>query len=321
MEKKKFTATVFIQMTINKFRLFLYNQCSVDTMEKNKKKKKKSFHFKKIDNSLYDMVNIFSKIKKEKKIQLNQLLFNERNSLVSLRGRSFRVGEPGSSVQYTGLTHKLHDMFWEDTEEDPTKNKNKRPPKYKKEHYVPSSGLKSECKTNGSRHGKKVHSQIDKVVKKLREGKPLKLSSSTDPCTIRVLNVFISKRWLPVASELAIYDEESKVATAIDVVVFDIVKKELIIIELKTGYENEEYGDLEEDDRMDLINVKNSPRNRHMLQLLWMCLILKKKYGIHVDDAYILRVLPKQKLCALIAMDSWARNSDFQDSFLKSLQT
>lgn len=283
------------------------------------KKKKKRGNFKKLSKDIKEMWEVFIKSKKTQKVR--DIIQHPRNENVSLCGRSFRVGQKGSSVQYTGLTHKLHDMFWPDTEENPEKNEaKKRPPLIKQSHYIPSKGMKSDCKTYGHLHGTKVHSQINKFVQRLKAGKPLRISSYLDPCTIRIIRLLNHKRWIPFSSEFAIYDEDSKVATAIDILVFDIRKNEMIMLELKTGYETEEYGELEEDERMDMINIKNSPRNRHSLQLLWMVLILKKKYDIKIDDALILRILPKQKVAMLLPLEKWCMKKKFQKKFIESFE-
>lgn len=201
------------------------------------RKPKKGTH-KRLMSEFKDMWSIFVKSRSNRRVW--EMVNHPRNANIALSGRSFRVGKKGSSVQYTGLTHRLHDEYWPDTEEDPEKNKGpKRTPLYKKEHYVPSKGLKKECKTWGHKHGTRVHSQINKFVKKLTSGKKISVTKYTDPCTLRVLNLLASKRWVPVSAELPIYDEESRVATAIDILVFDINKKEIIMLELKTGYESE----------------------------------------------------------------------------------
>ena len=296
-----------------------------ERMERRKKKKGKGKgNFKKLKDDFLELWKKFLKSKKTQKVK--DIMTHPRNPSVSLRGRAFRVGPEGSSILYTGLTHRLHDMFWPNTNEDhhflwPFQNEGpKRQPLINKSHYIPSKGLKSECKTNGSHHGTKVHSQIKKFVDRLTTSKNLRISSSLDPCTLRILRLFLQKRWIPFASELAIYDEPSKIATAIDVLVFDMIKHELVIIELKTGYEGEEYGPLEEDERMDRINVKNCPKSRHELQLLWMILILKKNYDISVDNAFILRVCPKQKIAMLLSLEKWTMNETFQKKFTASLE-
>ena len=281
-------------------------------MQKKKNLKRISKKLKSLWNKFY-----FSKNNK----MAMDLIENKRNDYISFKGRSFRVGEKGSTVSFTGLTRRLHDVFWPQTDDNPEGNEDSksRKPLFNKEHYVPSIGMKRTCKTWGSIHGKKVHKQISKIIGKITSGKSIKLNSNLDPCTLRILNLFCIKSWIPFVTEFQIFDESSSVATAIDFCVFDTEKSKIILIELKTGYETQEYGELPEDEYMKHINIKNCPLNRHMLQLLWMQLVLEKRYGLKVDESMILRTCPKQRLTHLINKPNWSNSEHIRQKLFVNI--
>ena len=53
-------------------------------------------------------------------------------------------------------------------------------------------------------------------------------------------------------------------------------------------------------------HIANCPRNRHMLQLMAMKEMLQKQYHVTIDDAYIIRVLPRtHSKVVLISMSKW----------------
>jgi hypothetical protein len=100
--------------------------------------------------------------------------------------------------------------------------------------------VKSTCKLNGAAHGTKVHKQIFKITNGIAKGKKIRpLLRGLDPCTKRIVKVLIDKQWIPISSELMIYDENWRVATAIDLIVLSLSDNKIIAIETKTGYEDE----------------------------------------------------------------------------------
>lgn len=254
-------------------------------------------------------------IEGEEREKIDKLLKNPRNNKINLVGRAFRVGEQGSSQMYTGLTHKLHDKFWPDTDENPMnpacqERKRKRRPSG----YRPSD-MKSKCKTHGAKHGTRVHKQVYKITSGMAQGKKIKpLLRALDACTIRIFNFFVKKGWFPVASELMIWDETWMVATAIDIIVYDIANKRLIAIETKTGYEDEEYMQhpIDTPMRAPLGSIINCPYNRHCMQLLCNLQTLSAKYNYKVDAAYIMRSCPRTSMIYLYDLPKWAHNKQIQ---------
>jgi hypothetical protein len=281
-------------------------------------------------NPLSPLAKSFEKIRasfvpNEKcKAKITALIGNKRNKFISLVGkRAFRVGEKGHTAVFTGITHKLHDVFYPDTEEDPYKRskediKRRKPLK----HYQPQGTFKRKCKTFGSKHGTKVHQQIQTFVKQFVKGKKITFRRSLDACTIRILKLLLTKGWIPVASELMVYDEELKIATAIDLIVLEVTTQKMFFIELKTGYENEEYGIHPTDKGMSkpLNKIANCPQNRHQLQLLMTLLIVQRGHKFKPDGAFILRSCSKQEMAVLIGMAQWTTDPSIHKSILNALE-
>lgn len=236
--------------------------------------------------------------------KIQHLIDHKRHSDIKLTNRTFRVTIDGKSEPYTGLTHRLHDLFYPNTEEDPFK-RNKEDMKRRR---VRGAFLKKVCGTSGSQHGSKVHDQIRKFTASFIKRKTkIKLPARLDQCTIRILMAFVKEKWIPVISERAIFNEDWGVATAIDLVVYEMKSRSLTLIELKTGYENEVYGELSSDDRMKspLNTVVNCPLNRHLLQVMAMLLMIRNKYGMCMDRAKILRSCARSRKVVLIGLPEW----------------
>lgn len=282
------------------------------------KKKKEPSKKEKLMREIADaFTKMRTKIPKEgaTREKIDSILKSPRNKNINLVGRAFRVGPQGSSEIYTGLTHKLHDKFWPDTCEDPRDPSCQKRKKLRRPANARPSGMKSKCKNNGAKHGTAVHRQVFRITKGIAEGKPIKgLLRGLDPCTVRIMLFFIQKNWIPIASELMMYSEIWKTATAQDIFVLDLTEQKVVAIETKTGFEDEEYfihptdGNL----RTPLATVKNCPYHRHSLQLLCNLLMLKTGYDFKVDDAYILRTCPKAASVLLYKLPVWAHNKQIQ---------
>ena len=262
-------------------------------------------------------------ISKSCKEKLDYIRTHKRNNDVKLIGRSFRVGQKGSTKVFTGIKPKLGDKFWPDTDENPfTRNpedlKRRRPLV-----QMHPKGMKKQCKLSGEKHGKLVHAQVCRFTKSFsKRNVKMKLPMTTlDPCTIRILNLFITKGWVPVMSELPIYNEDWRTATSIDLIVVELTTSKIIVIEIKTGYEEEEYGEHPTDKvmRTPMNHVINCPKNRHVMQLLGMLIMLKNRYGVSVDDAFVLRSCAKMRGAVLVNMPSWSLKPATHTAFNKAL--
>ncbi len=250
-----------------------------------------------------------------KKIQksngkLSKLINNERNGRITHYNRSFKIIAHDSNDKkiYPGLHSFIKMRYFPDTNEQfPDKNR-------KCIKYFPSK-IKRSCELYGKDHGLLVHSQIELFI----ENNFILLNAPNyiDKCTERILNVFEEMNWLPICSEFMIFDEDLKVATSIDVLVFDTKNQKLILIELKTGYECENYGPLPNDEYFHgkvMKCVKNCPYNRHAIQVLYMKLILEKKYDTVIDDCFIILTRSKHRDTQLIPLPDWTKDKKFVES-------
>ena len=252
------------------------------------------------------------------KAKISKLVKHARNSWISQRGVgkniAFEVTRPGfSPILYSGLTKRLKAILYPETEENPM-YKSHQDRARKAKYYKPSAQKKENvCGVSGAEHGKRVHQQIDYYFKRLKENKNLTIeecfpNETYDKCAKNILSVLSIKGWSIVATEFPISDDACRVATAIDILAYDSQKGNLLLLEVKTGYESEEYGVHQNDKGFPspFHKIANCPRNRHMLQLMGMKELLQKQYQVTIDEAYIVRVLPRCKSkVTLISMSKW----------------
>jgi hypothetical protein len=195
-----------------------------------------------------------------------------------------------------------------------TKEKGIRKPKK----YNPK--FKRICPTFGKEHGSQVHKEIEIFVREFTKTQKFdsfyKYVKQPDPCTVRIIQKCLDENWYPIVSEFKIYDEDIKIATSCDLIVCDQKTLKLILIEIKTGYEDEMYGKHPTDKtfKRPFQKITNCPLFRHHFQLLSMQIMLQKKYKITVDAAYILRSMPKEKTLEVYSSPVWARNKDYKSN-------
>jgi len=279
------------------------------------------------------------KLAKEDTVEINKLkklMTHEKHERVmELKNNpfaSFSVRSPKNEkmITFPGLTVRLKEIYYPTTEDNPRK-KSKEDKQNRKgfKNYKPT-GMKSTCSTSGSIHGSLVHGQLERFVNilsinaRILEQDPTQYTwlEDADPCLIRILARFISEMWVPVYSELKIWDENIHIQTAVDCMVFDIKRDKNIMIELKTNFEGEVYGSHPNDAPLPIPfeKIQNCPKNRHMLQVSGMRMILKKSYGICISECYILRTLSKLKGSSLIPLEQWAKNKESSDILYESLR-
>lgn len=286
------------------------------TREKSLKKEQKKEALKMLEKSLQSLKDKFllSPMSASIEQRIGYILRHERHKYIKLCGKAFRVGEEGHTKVYSGLTKKLHRIFYPDTEEDPYK---KSPEEIKRRKPINNVGkLKKACRLSGAAHGTKVHGQIQRFVKSFIKRKTkVRVPVTTDPCALRILNLFVTKQWIPVCSELPIYNEDWSIGTQIDIIILDVSnpdpkKHRIKLGELKTGHEGEEYSHIPSDGYMrpPLGKVKNCPMHRHLLQTISMLMILKLKYGIIMDEALIIRSCARARGVMLIGLPTWAQD-------------
>ncbi len=223
---------------------------------------------------------------------------------------------------YSGLTRRIRQTFWPNEYDDKSinyKNKNTNFYNYKKRkhrsYYVPSK-RKSNCpQPPGLEHGLSVHNQVCVYVRLciLYNDDEEEINTvfynyfpEPDPCTFRIISFCKLKNWTPICSEYAIWSPRWNIATSVDLIVEDNSDNSMILIELKTGYEGEEYDVCPTDSYMlsPLDMFPNCPLYQHQVQVMAMLIILYKDYDIKMKRCVILRTCPKSKGIMEIELNS-----------------
>jgi len=159
---------------------------------------------------------------------------------------------------------------------------------------------------SGFTHGTRVHRQIELFVKVYEEHQHSPLPDGTvktfirraggpnhvDSCVFSLMKLCAQKRWRPLASEYAVWDKEMHVATAADLILADEVTRELILIEVKTGYQGAMKGDdakfsLMLPPQVDLPPIALTTCAQHMMQLTVTRGMLER-WGIHISQSYLI---------------------------------
>lgn len=249
--------------------------------------------------------------------KFKMLLSNRKLKQIELVGvgnrKAFRVRQrkqvTGGKI-FSGLTKTMAKCFYphsaDEMPADREKRRSKRggPPNLAKR-------LKSTCKTHGKEHGSVVHKQIEEFTDTLIGKLSLEHFEIRNPNPDRCFKKFIRlcsiKGWVPVASELAIYDEDLGVATSVDVLVLDSNTAEMIVIELKTSYESTCYQSHPSDAAMTgpLSFLKDCPLNRALLQVFVSGVIIEKNYRVVPDKLAVVRICPKQDILEIYTMPDW----------------
>jgi hypothetical protein len=250
--------------------------------------------------------------------KLKRFLSNSRIDLVSLVRSgympTFRVKANKHQMTmgkaYTGLTVRMKDVFYPAGGDENDKEYRKRREASGAHNLV--KRLKSGCSVCGKEHGTLVHQQVEDYVNILvmngAVGSFFKKHPVPDPCFVRFVKVCEVNGWVPIASELAIYDERMRVATGIDLIAIDLTDFSIVLLDMKTGYENMSYMQIPSDGTFEypLDSVADCPMNRHALQLFITRMILKVNYdGFDPEKFRVVRVCPKQKAVKVYEMPTW----------------
>lgn len=253
-----------------------------------------------------------------------KLLESEKNCLISktLNGSAFCVNVDGKELLFRGLKERLKERLWPNTEENPLKRqRNDAKIRSSTKFYQNKKGMAIGCKTYGSSHGELVHKELElfsSYLSKRKTAEQLQNSlQDPDPCTARIVNMLEKEHFFPVASEFMIWEKNWRVATAIDMIAYNYKQDKMVLLEFKTGYENEEYGPHHSDSVLpkpfsDLINC---PQIRHQLQLFAMVQMLLHNYDIHADSYYIIRACPKSNSTEKFGLCYWFQDTENQQNF------
>jgi len=166
-----------------------------------------------------------------------------------------------------------------------TRNAYPRPLQTSKGEY---RNQKTSCLLYGKAHGTLVHSTVEQIIKHVQ------ITTYIDPCVYKIFDFLNEVMWTPYLSEFIVYDENTNVATAIDLIVYDI-NRNFIAIEIKTGYENEDYTKDSGCMSGNFYGIPDNYLNRHKIQLLTGVYLFEKNgHQFSIKDCYIIRTCPKK---------------------------
>lgn len=237
---------------------------------------------------------------------------NDRNYAIEvLPGYGFK--RVGTQKFFTGLIPRLKHNLWPWNDCDPKKKKKKRVSSDVKSKYFDYSKDMRSCYTYGDVHGSTITEELQKCVTAINEETDVNLRTA-DPCTARILDILKYSKFVPVAAELLVWNNDENVATGLDLLVIDIKRENVVAIEIKTGYETEEYSYV--DDDYPLLYpfgwLRDCPEHRHLLQLAATIFLLENGHGEKIDKAYIMRLCSKQRVAMLIELPTWFERKDIR---------
>lgn len=247
--------------------------------------------------------------------KLLKLLKHERHKRVKFRRtgcyKSFVLDQ---HIPLEGLTKRLHGVFWTSG----------TAPKVYEGERAPSTaaGGASSCYYQGRswKHGRKVHEDFARIVKNVTHQQTQKRDGSNmiakvDPCSYRMFVRLVKNDIIPIICEMIIFDEYSRMGTAIDCIAYDVKKGRVVVIEIKTGHETQRNYSANNGKKLlksSLSAIMDSPLNRASVQLVTSILILLRRYNVHVDDALILRPLSIGSIVQMYKMPRWILTEHYQ---------
>lgn len=197
------------------------------------------------------------------------------------------------------------------------------------------------CPRHGRAHGARVHLEVQRYTDHCERpnfecGRWVRecLQGELDVCTVRVLDFLARRHWLPVRAEWVVYDHALRLCTAIDLVVLDTQRHRLLALELKTGYESEEFARvLPAADTPRRHNGKQTARlappfqehadsalHRAALQLATTMAMCHHRYAVTFDAGYVLQVCPHGGLTQLWELPDWLRTTAAQQVLYDALR-
>jgi len=154
----------------------------------------------------------------------------------------------------------------------------------------PTNRKRTDIKRRGDglKRGKTVHHEIEILTNEGPRGLRKRGRRSIHPYTRKIAAALQIWQWRPVVSELAVHDPAINIATKADLICLDS-KGRMILVELKTGFDNDflrgtgsMHGPLAG-------RVSNAPLNQAKLQALVTKSIIES-HGIHVHQAAVVQV-------------------------------
>ena len=131
--------------------------------------------------------------------------------------------------------------------------------------------------------------RVDDELVKLARGRKLKASAAYR-YTKWVVTYLAQRGWIACGAQVPLWISNNTVRTWADLIVYDTREKRIILIELKTGYDNYYDRELSRYNPGTML-VRDTARTRHQFQLGWMANRLRQELPESVRiDACVLRV-------------------------------
>ena len=229
-----------------------------------------------------------------------------RNNIIfSPNEQCFRVNisDKGDGKRYTGLTKALRKAFWpnysyEEARKGAVKNRTyeqRKRDRRKKNSMISWRERKIELSKGKRPHGIELGSVVHKQLEDFANMNEIEFANKyqeINAYTAKVIEALRQWRLRPVlgGAELQIYDENLRIATAIDMVCVDVTNGMPVLVEIKTGSEG--HFNLPTNIMMScpLDNFDSMPVNQARLQVLLARIIIRKRYRLGGIKAYVIHV-------------------------------
>ena len=156
---------------------------------------------------------------------------------------------------------------------------------------------------------------------------------SPDPCVLALVNFCAARRWIPMASEYCVFDEELGIGTAADLLVYERYTRRLVLLEIKTGHPEPPVRSLRRD-ATQAVFVPPAPFRlpplpacdfvQHQLQLLCTYSMLSR-WNVRVHKASVIYVTHTPRDAELSAggpaVSEYPMNPDFVRLYLAPMRT
>lgn len=250
----------------------------------------------------------------DKSSKMSKFLDNERHTNVRFVNGAFYISDNNKPTRVSGLLPLLKRLFWPNynymTSSRTTSNHAsnngtlsvpqtiniKRPLLRKQKGPQPAKKKKPAtwndfCKVSpggtlrkiGKERGKIVHEQLCDYAR-LPQDKFLLKYDFIDSYTLKIMLALQIWKLVPVFGELNIYNENIGFGTAIDLLCIDATTGNIVIVEVKTGYDKTFLqADCKLGGPLSVLKT-GSPRTRAFIQLLFMELTLIYKYNLSPNN-------------------------------------
>lgn len=221
----------------------------------------------------------------------------------------------GQKRMMGGLTKLIRRRFYPDA-----------PEFKKKKHNNNRRIIASRGKTTGTRVHRQIYHMIVCVKLKSCDCKIKTNPKKLNVLTKQAFQVFKQLEFTPLDAEVMILSETARFCTQLDVIGYKwygTSKQRSVIISIKTGYSDN--FDKSKGNKMmlePLNSLLSTAQNHNQLQGMLERYILKKEYGVHFDDYYIIYLGHKKDGSAHIeTLAPWCTSEDMCEKVYSSLRS